>query len=153
MTFLSITLVSMALLHSDTPDTKSPIQFSYWAAQATQENRKEPLFDPELNDIRKAVADLPFDTYHAIKTGKSEIKLLEDKEFPLDAQYGLHVMPMEKDANNRIKVDMRIMETSKAGKERTALAPSIMMQPDKMVKMRGLKLTGGGELVLVVKAQ
>lgn len=153
MTFLSVSLIALALLHADTAPADGTVQFSYWAAQATSENREKPLFDQQLTEIQKAVAELPFDTYRTVKTGNATLSLSKDQEFKLDGQYQLHAKPVEKDSHGRIKVDLRIMELEPPKKPKTALASSAVMQPDKMVKMRGLKLRAGGELVLVIRVR
>lgn len=151
MTFWSISLVAMALLHTEAAAETGTVEFSYWAAQATQENREKPHFDADLNPIRKVVSDLPFDTYRSVRVGKSSLTPEKDQEIKLDGQYALHVTSGSKSENGRIRLDLRIAEKLSDKKEKTAVESSLNMQPDKMVKVRGLRLKAGGELVLVMQ--
>jgi hypothetical protein len=133
---------------------KTTIQLSLWAAQATKENIPKPHFDAPLNPIKKAVADLPFNSYRTVKTVKKTISDGPPTKIALNKKYALlvKVLAKEKDGRIRLELAIELPPKKKGGKPVRALTTRVLMKPKEMIKLRGLKLDKG-EMVVVLQAK
>jgi hypothetical protein len=134
-------------------DATRPVDLSLWATQATQEQRPEKYFDAGLEPIRTAVNDLPFDTYKKVKVSRQAAPCGEESRLAIDERYTLFVKPVSREADGRIRLEIRIEMAPKepGGKPVKALDTRMMLAPGEKVKFGGLKLAQG-ELVVVVSA-
>lgn len=132
----------------------SPVGLSVWAVHATQESRPEPYYDPELSVIRNALADLPYDTFIKVKISREKLPMNEEKEITLDGKYILVGKPIEREADGRVRIDVRIkIKPSEPDKTPVKALQAVMtMKPRELVKLRGLKREPG-ELVVVLSVE
>jgi hypothetical protein len=132
-------------------------------SMVAQDDKKKDKrhFDPELKGIEQAVADLPYDTYRKVNVITEKVKMNEDAEFVIDPTYTLHVTPVEKDDQNRVKLDLRIDEKVEEEDPAThekkvvvqkALAMTGFIVPGKTLRLGGLKLKEG-RLVIVLTVE
>lgn len=134
-------------------DAARPVDLSVWAAHATQENRTEKWVDADLEPIRAALNDLPFDTYKKIQVARQSIPCGQETRFVLDERYTLFVTPVSREKDGRIRLEIRVDLAPKSpeAKPVKALATRIVVTPGEKVKFRGLKREQG-ELIVVLSA-
>jgi len=149
----TVGLYVLMLLPGAAASTEPPMGMSLWAVHASQEQRPEPHYDPELQPIKNALADLPYNTFHAVKITREKLPFNEDTRIDIDPKYTLVAMPLNREGAGKVKVDLRIEVTpSDPGKTPVkALQTRLTMQSRQPVKLRGLKREPG-ELVLVLAA-
>ena len=125
------------------------------------DTKDKRFFDPELKSIQKAVADLPYDTYRKVNVATQKVKMAEEAAFEINPTYTLRATPVEKDEQNRIRMDLRIdekveVEDSETKKKkvvvREALTSTSSIAPGKPLVLGGLKLKEG-RLVIVLTAE
>lgn len=129
------------------------VDLSLWAAHATQEGRSPKHFDPGLEPIESAVADLPFDTYRKAQVTRQPIPYKSETRLSIDARYTLFVTPRAKEQDGRIRLDIRVESAPKnpQAKPIIALSTRLMACPGKKTRLGGFKLDRG-ELVIVLAA-
>ncbi|GEM_PF-1127206 len=152
-TWIRMGLLCVALsvaLHANAEDR---VTLSLWAAQATQEGKTPKEFDPGLEPITNAVADLPFDTYKKILATKQSIVLKKETKIPVESRYSLCITPMSKESDGRMRMDIRVEITPKTPGDKpvVALSTRLMLSPGKLVKLGGFPLEKG-ELIIVLSA-
>lgn len=151
MNILGFGLIVAGLVCGADEKAPRPVNLSMWAVKATQEGRQTKYFDPGLEPIQGAVGDLPFDTYRKVQTAKRAVPYNEEGRFPIDAKYTLFVKPQSKEADGRIRLDVRIEMASKTpgGQPVKALGTELVVKPGEKVKFGGLKLEDGTLVVLM----
>ncbi len=129
------------------------VTLSLWAAQATQEGKTPKEFDPGLEPISNAVADLAFDTYHKLLAEKRAIAYKKETPVPVESRYTLFVTPLSKESDGRLRMDIRVELAPKTagGTPVTVLSTRLMASPGKLVKLGGFALEKG-ELIIVFSA-
>lgn len=142
-------LIAVAMLAATPPD--APVPLNLWALQATQEAHTPAQFDPGLDAIRDAVADLPFDTYHTVKALRQDLPRGQETRVPLNERYSLVLSPLENDAEGRVRLELRVEIAPKTPQDKpvTALSTRLAIRPGEQAKVGGFKLDQG-ELVIVI---
>lgn len=152
---VSATGIAIALLAASGAGGQADekVFLSVWAVQATNEERESRHFDPGLETIRDAVADLPFDTYRRVRADRKEAACGAEIRFPLDARYTLFVKPVSREDDGRIRLDIRveIAPRKEGDKPVNALSTRMIAAPGKKTRLGGFKLDKG-ELLIVLAA-
>jgi hypothetical protein len=119
------------------------------AVQATSEGRAQKQFDPGLEGIRNAVAELKCDTFKQVASETRNAPYKQETKIGVTPKCSLYVTPIAKQPDGRIKVDVRIEATEeKTGKSRNALRSTNVVVPGEKFKYR-MKM-GDAELVVIV---
>lgn len=135
-------------------DSQRPVTIALWAVQASTEGREEPHFDRGLAEIREAVADLSFDTYRALKTGRERLAIGQERRIPLNQTYALRLNALSRERDGRIRLEVRVeMQPPEPGSRVVnVISTRIMLAPGKKITIGGARLEQG-ELVVVLEAR
>ncbi len=133
---------------------RDPVSLSVWAACASKEGRETKHFDAAVKPIADAVGDLPFDTYHSVKTAKQTANIGVKAKFPIDAKYTLYITPVAHTSDKRIRLELLVeMAPKKKGdKPVKALSTRVLAKPRQKLKLHGIQAEKG-ELVIVLMAE
>ena len=130
------------------PQSK-PVTVHMVAVQATSEGRTEKKFDPGLESIRSAVAELKCDTFREVATETRNAPYKQETKLPVTPKCSMYVTPITKQPDGRIKLDIRIEALEeKTGKPRNALRTTNVVVAGEKFKYR-IKM-GQSELVVIV---
>jgi hypothetical protein len=129
------------------------ITLKLWAVAASQEGREERYFDPGLEAIQGAVSDLNFDTFRKIQVDQKRLETDNETRVPLNSTYTLCLKPLTRDAEGRIRMEIRVEMQPKEPGSRVlnVISTRMALPPNKMAKLGGAKLEKG-ELVVVLQA-
>ena len=131
-------------------------QLAYTAIEASHENRERPHFDPELRDIRDAVSHLRYDTYRHLASGRTRTPYGEEAELELTERHTLHVTPVSKERDGRIRAEIRVTkkldERDGDGNRRVvnALRTTTRMAPGDPLCLGGFHLERGDLVIILV---
>ncbi len=146
-------VVAVLLSPAENGEDLPPVDVTVIAVQACKEGRREKHFDPGTEQIRDAVADLEFDTYHKVKSAAFKAPYSDETRTSITKRYRLCVKPLSRGRDGRIKLELRlqIMPEKDARKREpiNALVTTVVAADDKKFKLRGMKLDKG-ELVVVL---
>lgn len=176
---VAVALLGVLLAAPESSTAPSKAEFRIWAVEVHAEGRDKPFFDKGLEEVRDALKDPKnpaFDTYVNLKTAKQVFKDEKPVETAITDKYTLATSPPAKSGDGRYRVKLRL--TMKSGKkpagpppaspllpgesllppqknvkpqrEIEALSSELLLQPEKPVAIRGLKLDEGKEMILVV---
>lgn len=147
MVIVAGTVILAAMFAADA----APVDIEIYAVQATKEERSDVYFDPGVEAIRHAVADLEFNTYKKIQATVISAPLETETAVQIDGRYTLYIQPLSAEAGGQTRLNVRIELAPRAPgeKPKTAIATTVAMAASKQVKLRGLKMDAG-ELVLVL---
>ena len=148
---VAVFITSVTLLAAAPNDA---VVVSFWAVQATHEGQNPKHFDPGLEAIQGAVADLPFDTYRKVQAAEKKLAFGSENRLALDARYTLVLKPIAKEPDGRIRMDIRVEMAPQNPQDKpvTALSTRMALSPGKQTKLGGFKLDRG-ELVIVLSAR
>lgn len=170
--FLTVALLSALLVAPDSAAAPAAAEFKIWAVEVHKEGRKAPHFDKGLEEVRETVQDSKHDTYINLKTTKHTFKGDKSVSTALTDRYTLTATPPTVAGDGRYRVNLRLTmksekkpgatsllqpdsliapdNTRPKDREIEALSSDLLLQPDKKVVIRGLKLEDGKEMILVV---
>lgn len=135
------------------PPAKSPdpVRVDVVAVHAFSENRGARVFDKDLQDLKDALSDLDYDTFRRLSTTTLRAGLNEEAAYEINSRYKLCVKPLSREASGQVRLNVRVeMKTNAPGaKPVNAVATTLLISPEKKLKVRGLKLDNG-ELVVVL---
>ncbi len=150
MSFVAWTVLVAACLAKPVDPLPAPVTVSVHAVAATREGRSEKYFDRGLESIRKAVAELEFDTYRLVKKHTVKAPLKKETAFVLNERYKFCITPLSKEADGRIRAKVRIELLSPDRKKKPVNA---LVATCNIVQKSALKLRlkqREGELIIVV---
>ena len=148
-------IILVALAGADAEAAPPAPTVYMWAVQASDEGREERYYTPGLDKrARKAMADLPYDTYNALRIASRPAPYQWETRFPINEKYTLIAKPISPQLDGRLRIDVRVaMAPKQAGDEPVkALDIRLVVTPGNAVKFRGLQLDEG-ELVIVLLAE
>jgi hypothetical protein len=154
VTLAGLGFVIAATLAGAEHDQPPPVRLSVTAVRATLEHRPARYFDPGLESIRNAVADLEFDTYRTITVETVSAPYKRETTLPLTPRYTLSITPLSREPRGDVRLNVSILMASRqeGGRPINALATTVVTGPGKPFKLRGLRLDQG-ELVVVLAFQ
>ncbi len=148
------TLCAVLLAVSSAPaDAASqPVHFDVWAVQAVKTGSGEKQFDSAAQPVRKAVEDLPYDTFRGVFTGSATVPPGADKRLTLNTTYTLLIQCRAREGKNAAHVDITVElpPESPGGAPRKAVQSCMVLCSGKMVRIGGLKMNEG-EMVVVLE--
>ena len=148
------TLCAALLTLSAAPDDASawPVNISVWAVQALKTGRAEKQYDNGALPVRKAVEDLPFDTFRGIFSGGVTMPAGKEARLKLNDNYTLLIQCQSRDSKNTAHVDITVElpPASAGGPPRKAVQSCMVLCTGKMVRIGGLKMNEG-EMVVVLE--
>ncbi len=121
-----------------------------------ESNGDHRYFDEGLEDIRDAVARLPYDTYKKIKTETAVVTFGKESEFTINDRYKLRLTPLDRDEQGRVRAKVSIDEhVSRDGAATTitAIETTSAIAPNKYLVLGGRLPLEEGQLVLFVSAK
>lgn len=146
-------LITLAtcLAKPNTDVTPPPTNIDVYAVYATHEPGDKTYFDPGLDPIRNAVADLGFNHYKKLEAKTITATFNKETEISVNPRYTLCIEPLNKDDDGRIRLNVRVAIAPRFEHEppRNAVQTTIVMAPGSQFKFRGLKMDQG-ELVLIL---
>ena len=121
------------------------------AVQAYNTGRRSRYLGGGLNEVRAALRDLSFDSYKLVVATTMLAPYGAETRTPISPQYALHVNPLSKASDGRIKLNVRVVMAaiSPRGNPVNALTVGFTAARGKQFKLRGLPFDEG-ELVVVV---
>ena len=135
----------------------APAQFDFVAVKGTKEgNSSQKVFDKKLESVRKNIEKLNYSTFERIAYGGVKIPFGKPSTFMIDETYTLIVEPTAIDKEGRIRLKIQVMmkkETKEGVKMVKALETIPLIAKDKRINIGGLKLKGGGDLILVLSVE
>lgn len=129
-----------------------PVPFSYWAVHATDEGRTEKSYGAGLDGVRTTLDSLPYDTYRKITNGRKSVREGERERVRLNADYTLCIKPLSRESDGRYRVEIQVeMDPKSPGKSPVkALDTRMLMRPGEQIRMGGMRLEDGGDLVIIL---
>ena len=130
--------------------TESPSPSTPRASTAQAEVRR--TFDEGLESLRPALADLDYDTFQKVSISRLPVVFNEETHIEVTTEYVLHVTPLSVEKNGMIRLNVRLeLRSRQEGRPpRNAIATTLVTSPNRLFKLRGLKMENG-ELVVVMK--
>ena len=121
------------------------------AMRGSVEGVDPKVFDKGLADIRDAVRDLPYDTYHKVVASETRAPFQKETRFKIDKRYTLCVTPESEDEHHSVRMQLRIEERvpDKPDKTVNAIKTTITIVPGHKIKFHGLDMDPG-KLVVVL---
>ena len=121
------------------------------AVDARIENRAEKHFDRGLDSVKPALRGLDYDTFYLLKSGEVDCEFDKRSEIRINADYTLHVTPLEKTADGRARLRCQITMPPKTpgGEPVSALNTTLLIAPGKHLNLGGLKLKDGDLIVVL----
>lgn len=109
-------------------------------------------FDAGLEPLRPALADLDYDTFQKVSISRLPVAFNEETHIEVTPEYMLHVTPISVEKNGMIRLNVRLeLHSKQEGRpSRNAIATTLVTSPNRLFKLRGLKMENG-ELVVVMK--
>jgi len=139
------------------PDQREITRINVLAVHAFSQGRGEKVYDRELEQYKDALDGLDYDTYHHLSSKMLQAKMGEEAVYEINSRYKLCVEPLSRESSGQTRLNVRVEMTPKeaqgrAGWERkpvNVIKTTLLISPDKKLKLRGLKLDRG-ELVVVL---
>lgn len=148
------TLCAALMALSSAPDdaSKWPVTISVWAVQALQTGGKEKQFDSGAQAVRKAVEDLPFDTFRGIFSGGVTMPTGKEARLTLNDTYSLLLQCPSREGEDAVHLDVAVelAPTAPGEPPRKAVQSCMVVRTEKMVRIGGLKMNEG-EMIVVLK--
>ena len=151
VTLASLTLLAVSLIAAGDEVPSEPLQVSVVAVQAKNEGRSSKHFGPGLEQVRRAVSGLDYDSFYKVRSADVPVPYGEEAKIYIDAQYTLYVTPLSVTQDKRIRIKARITMKSKA-KTVKALDTTLTMKPGSHLNLGGLRLSSG-ELIVVISVK
>lgn len=145
-------LITAIAVYVAAHDTKPapPVSVRMVAVHAATTGKKPPQFGPGTEEVRAALADLPFDTFTLVKAATQNAPYGSETVIAIDSTYTFHIAPLEKDAAGRFKVHVRVAMTKKSsGRNVSAVSSTVVIAPNTKLKLLGMPMEKG-ELVVVI---
>jgi len=155
VTVVGLTLLLAGLVAQAENIPKTPVKIKVVAVQALNEGHGRKQIDPRLKGVKKAIERLDYDTFHQIKSVTKELPYRKEAKIEIDDRYSLCLTPVSKGPQGRIRVEAKILMTSRreGAKPIEALSKTVLlMAPGKHINLGGLHLDEG-ELIIVLQAQ
>lgn len=131
------------------PPQPKPITVHMVAVQATNEGRPQKHYEAGLENIQKEVAELKCDTFKLVASETHSAPYKQETKLSITPKCSLYVTPLAKQADGRIKLDIRIEAfDEKSGKSKNALRSTNVVVPGEKFKYR-MKMNQA-ELVVIV---
>lgn len=139
----------------------APVNIEWFAVQATNENRAQKAmeFGDGLDAVRKAIEEfvekkrLELDTFARIAHSKLQAAPNKETKLKINSRYSAFIKPMTRDDRGRIRMNVRIEETSKReGKNtvRDALNTTSSVAKNAPLLLGGLKLERGNLIGAII---
>lgn len=133
------------------PPPQDTVRVDVVAVHAFSENRGARVFDKDLLNFKDALADLEYDTFHQLSTTTLRAPLNQEATYQINSRYKLCVKPLSRESSGQVRLNVRVeMKTNaRDSKPVNAVSTTLLISPEKKLKVRGLKLDNG-ELVIVL---
>jgi len=132
----------------DTPPES--VTISVVAVQATTEGNRPKHFDRSIVSVKKSLVKLSYDTFREVKIVSKAIPLGKKTRVPINDRYTLHLTPIQRQPDGRVRVKAIIaMKKKPNGKTVNALETTLSLPPGKPLNLGGMKLKKG-DLVIVL---
>jgi hypothetical protein len=153
MTFIHLALIIGVVVAQADKVQPEPVKISVVVVHATKEGGAKQ-FDPGLDKVRSALADLEFDRYEELRSVKMTAPFNEETIFDLTSGYKLCVSPLSRERNGQVRINLKVQIDPREpdGPPVNALTTTIAIGPGKQFKLRGLTLERG-ELVVVISVE
>jgi hypothetical protein len=143
----------MALSSAPADDaTKWPVTISVWAVQALKTGSTEKHYESGAQAVRKAVDDLPFDTFRGVFSGGVTMPPGKEARLMLNDAYSLLLQCPAREGKDAIHLDVTVelAPTGPGEPPRKAVQSCMIVYAGKMVRIGGLKMNEG-EMVVVLE--
>lgn len=148
MTAVSLALFAVSLVAQGDEVPGTPLQVTVVAIQAKNEGRASKHFGPGLEQVRRAVSGLDYDSFYKIRSADVPVPYGEEAKIYIDGKYTLYVTPLSVMADGRIRIKARITMKSKEKTVR-ALDTTLTMMPGSHLNLGGLRLSSGALIVVI----
>ena len=148
------TLCAVVMALSSAPDDAAvkPVLLSIWAVQALKTGNGQKEFDSGAQTVRKAIEDLPYDTFRSLFAGGATVAPGAETRLPLNDRYTLLLQCRAREGKNAAHIDftVELPPPSPGGAPRKAVQSCMIVCTGKMVRIGGLKMNEG-EMVVVLE--
>ncbi len=155
MKFAAIVCVLAFIGAAETPPPPPPphdtVRVDVVAVHAFSENRGARVFDKELQPMKEALADLEYDTFQRLSAVTLEAAIDKEVTYQVNSRYKLCVRPLSREPSGQVRLSVRVemRPSDQKAKPINAVSTTLLISPEKRLKVRGLKLDVG-ELVMVL---
>lgn len=149
--FCAVAVVGAPVTSPPPVQSQDAVRVDVVAVHAFSENRGARVFDRDLQELKETLSDLDYDTFRRLSATTLRAELNEEATYEINSRYKLCVKPMSREPSGQVRLNVRVeMKTGAPGaKPINAVATTLLISPDKKLKLRGLKLDNG-ELVVVL---
>lgn len=153
MTAAGLAIVAVSILAADEHIPSKPANVSVVAVEARRENRAQQYFSPGLESVRRALADLDYDTFYKIQSAELPCPYGEEQKVYVTDRYTLYMTPVSVRDDGRIRLRARItMKSRDKEREVNALDTTLLIAPGTHLNLGGMRLDEG-ELIVVISAK
>jgi hypothetical protein len=144
--------VLLTLTSAPADAAAQPVGMNVWAVQALKTGSTEKQFDSGAQAVRKAVEDLPFDTFRGLFNGSTSAAPGAETRLRLNDTYTLLIQCRSRDGKNAAHIDITVElpPASPGDAPRKAVQSCMIICTGKMVRIGGLKMNEG-EMVVVLE--
>jgi len=147
----AIALVGAGVTQPPPARSQNAVKVDVVAVHAFSENRGARVFDKDLQDLKEALSDLEYDTFRRLSATTLRAALNQEATYEINSRYKICVKPLSREPSGQVRLNVRVeMKTGAArAKPINAITTTLLIGPEKKLKLRGLKLDNG-ELVVVL---
>ena len=126
------------------------VTVSVVSVQATKEGNRPKHFDRELTPYKKSLVKLSYDTFRKLNIDSKSAPFGKVAKIPINDQYTLHLTPVERQKDGRVRVKARItMKKKPNGKTVDALKTTLSLPQGKPLNIGGMKLEKGNLIIVL----
>ncbi len=152
MTAAGLVIFAASFLAADENAAAQTVNVAMVAVEGRREGKSTQSFGPGLDEVRKALTGLAFDTFTKVQSAEVPCHYGEEQRILVNERYTLYVTPVSKLDDGRVRIRARITRLSRDGTTVDALDTTLQLVPGAHLNLGGLKLEQG-ELILVMSVK
>ena len=134
------------------PQNASPTSAMPVSQNTPSQAPPSSVSDDGLDSVRPALSDLNYRFFQRVSGSRLPVAFQEETHIEVNPDYVLHVMPVSVEKNGMVRLNVRLeLRSKQEGRpSRNAISTTLVTLPQRLFKLRGLKIESG-ELVVVMK--
>jgi len=153
MTAAGLVIFAASFLAADEKAAAQTVNVAMVAVEARREGKATQSFGPGLEEVRKALTGLAFDSFSRVQSAEIPCRFGEEQRIIINQKYTLYITPVSQLDDGRVRLRARITALSRDGSQTVnALDTTLQIKPGTHLNLGGLKLEHG-ELILVMSVR